>query len=140
MSRRLAVRPLVCSAAAAEDEPPLQPHSAASEWPRERFIDELTVSSEWKERLRELTRPSAVALIRKLHEDRASPLCYRLPGDKKEGAPTRKPATLVDWVSEAKRAHPDKLLLVRVGDFYEAFGLDAAMLVQHAAITANISR
>lgn len=134
VSRHLAVRPLVCSVAAAGAEEPLQPQPAPSEWPRERYIDELAVSSEWKERLRELTRPSAVALIRKLHEDRVSPLCYRLPGDKKEGAPTRKPATLVDWVSEAKREHPDKLLLVRVGDFYEAFGLDAAMLVQHAGL------
>ena len=28
----------------------------------------------------------------------------------------------------------DKLLLIRVGDFYEAFGVDAVMLVEHAGL------
>lgn len=35
-----------------------------------------------------------------------------------------------------KQAHPDTLLLVRVGDFYETWGLDALWLVQHCGLNA----
>ena len=42
--------------------------------------------------------------------------------------------TLVDRAQLWKWAHPEMLLLVRVGDFYEAFGVDAVMLVEHAGL------
>ena len=50
--------------------------------------------------------------------------------------------TLLSFVMEEKAKHSDKVVLVRVGDFYESFGIDAVMLVEHAgsfrsAITAH---
>ena len=49
-------------------------------------------------------------------------------------SPSRRKGTLHDFVCRQKEAHPDKVLLVRVGEFYEAFGLDAILLVEHCGL------
>ena len=49
-------------------------------------------------------------------------------------SPSRRKGTLHDFVCRQKEAHPDKVLLVRVGEFYEAFGLDAILLVEHRGL------
>jgi DNA mismatch repair ATPase MutS len=33
-----------------------------------------------------------------------------------------------------KEKHADRVLLIRCGDFYEAYGLDALLLVEHAGL------
>ena len=42
--------------------------------------------------------------------------------------------TLYDYALEVKAQHPRKVLLIRVGEFYEAIGYDAVMLVMHAGL------
>lgn len=79
----------------------------------------------WQEKLAELSKPAAVQLVPEL-----SPVNVLGYVNKNS---TRK-ASLVDFAVGEKEKHPDKLLLIRVGDFYEAFGLDALMLVQHAGL------
>lgn len=48
----------------------------------------------------------------------------------------RKKGTLLDFICTQKERHPDKIILVRVGDFYEVFGLDALLVVQHCGLNA----
>ena len=45
---------------------------------------------------------------------------------------TRK--TLYDYALDVKRSHPKKIALIRVGEFYEALGFDAVLLVMHAGL------
>ena len=115
------------------NQPPVQ--SAAEAEARDQHVERLQISAEWKQRLRELTRPAATSMVAKL--DAKSPLCFRnqeaLDKDP-EGTGGAKGTTLVDEAQAWKEAHPDKLLLIRVGDFYEAFGVDAVMLVEHAGL------
>ena len=40
--------------------------------------------------------------------------------------------TVYDYAVGVKALHPHKVLLIRVGEFYEAIGYDAVMLVMHA--------
>jgi hypothetical protein len=47
---------------------------------------------------------------------------------------TTKLSPLPDFFIKEKTKHPDKVLLVRVGDFYETYGADAVLLVQHAGL------
>ena len=71
-------------------------------------------------------------------ETAGSPVGYR--GQAEGQADSASPAvsttdwTLVDRQQWWKWQHPEKLLLVRVGDFYEACGVDAVMLVEHAGL------
>jgi hypothetical protein len=46
----------------------------------------------------------------------------------------RRPGTLLDFVCAEKEKYPDKVLLVRVGEFFEAFGVDALLLVEHCGL------
>ena len=82
----------------------------------------LQVSAFWHARLRELTKPQAVSLVPQLST--ANALCF--------ANLHKTPGTLVEFAVQEKEKRPDALLLIRVGEFYEAFGLDALMLVQHA--------
>ncbi|CEL93038.1 unnamed protein product [Vitrella brassicaformis CCMP3155] len=80
----------------------------------------------WLERLKKLERPAAKELIPSLRGenmlgfDAASSLV--------------KKGTLFEWVLQQKRKHPDKVLLVRVGEFYETYGIDALMMVEYAGL------
>ena len=51
-------------------------------------------------------------------------------------AQERKRGTLLDFVCSQKERHKNKVILVRVGDFYEVFGLDALLVVQHCGLNA----
>ena len=42
--------------------------------------------------------------------------------------------SLYDYALDVKRAHPRKVALIRVGEFYEALGFDAVLLVMHAGL------
>lgn len=46
-----------------------------------------------------------------------------------------KPATIFTQYDAAKAAHPNVLMLIRVGDFYEAYGADAELLAKTLEIT-----
>jgi len=45
-----------------------------------------------------------------------------------------KSGSLLHFITEQKRLHPTKILLVRVGDFYETYGLDAVLLVEYVGL------
>ena len=52
----------------------------------------------------------------------------------KRSTPPKRRLTLYDYALDVKRAHPRKVLLIRVGEFYEALGFDAVLLVMHAGL------
>lgn len=80
----------------------------------------------WQSKLERVSRPSAQSLIRKLVPD--NPLGFSpASGLLKEG-------TLLNFIMEEKKKHYDKILLVRCGDFYETYGVDAIMLVEYAGL------
>ena len=80
----------------------------------------------WQERLRRLNVPAAAKLVRALSPE--NPLGYVNTAGRNNAG------TLTRWVEDQKRRHPDKVLLVRVGDFYEAYGVDALLLVEHCGL------
>jgi hypothetical protein len=45
-----------------------------------------------------------------------------------------RPVLLEALVRRFRRDHPNRVLLVRCGDFYESVGFDALMLVEHLAL------
>ena len=47
-----------------------------------------------------------------------------------------KKGSLLAYVREQKRRHNECIVLTRVGDFYEAFGVDALLLMEHAGLNA----
>lgn len=91
------------------------------------------LSDAWIERLSQCQRPAARELRSQLVETNA--LCSA-EWDKMK----RKEGTLLHFVESKKAEHPDKVLAVRVGDFYEAWGTDAVMLVELAGLNAMAGR
>ena len=51
-----------------------------------------------------------------------------------KGVAEGRKGSLFEFLMEVKRAHPTKVVLVRVGEFYETWGFDAVVLVQHAGL------
>ena len=72
---------------------------------------------------------SLVALMKTVTRESArkiiAGLCTRCP----LGIDGGKKGSLLAQIVEFKTFHPDKVLLVRVGEMYEAFGVDAALIV-----------
>ena len=85
-------------------------------------------SAYWRSKLSELSRPAAVHLVPQLSPENA--LGYMNKVQSKASGPL----SLVDFAVAQKDKHPEKVLLFRVGEFYEAFGSDALMLVEHAGL------
>lgn len=51
-----------------------------------------------------------------------------------KGVSAGRKGSVFEFLMEVKRKHPTKVVLVRVGDFYEVWGFDAIALVQHAGL------
>jgi hypothetical protein len=79
----------------------------------------------WLKRLSMLQRPAARALVSQILP--TNPLGF-------DAGPTlsQRRGTLYDFVLTQKKAHPEKVILTRVGEFYETYGVDAIMLVEYA--------
>ena len=95
------------------------------------FTPESKIDPYWIPHIAAITRPSALALLPQLTDSNA--LGFRSEG----------PVRAVSLLADAKRwkaEHPTKVVLVRVGEFFEAFGLDAALLVQHAGLNPMAGR
>ena len=86
--------------------------------------NQLQISPFWRQRLQQLTKPAAVALVPTLKTTNV--LCWENQNKVK--------GSLAEFAVEEKEKHPDMVLLLRVGDFYEAYGLDALMLVEYAGL------
>jgi hypothetical protein len=99
----------------------------------------------WMDPLLSLRKSSAVALVRQLHRD--CPMGYdpnAIPAPLFVSTTTttatssgsnKKETPHLSFLRTQKRKHfPDAVLLVRVGDFYETYGVDAILLVEHAGL------
>jgi hypothetical protein len=81
----------------------------------------------WKSTLLEdIQKPSARLLVFQL-DSRVCPMGYAPPNPNSDAG---KKGSLVAFVRDQKRSYSDCVILTRVGDFYEAFGLDAILLVE----------
>jgi hypothetical protein len=85
------------------------------------------ITGYWIDMLRAVDRPSAVNLIRQLVPDNALGFEGALKGPAKKGS-------LVDFAIEQKKKHLDKVVLLRCGEFYETYGVDAILMVAHAGL------
>ncbi|KAG5554177.1 hypothetical protein RHGRI_011890 [Rhododendron griersonianum] len=82
----------------------------------------------WKERMESCRKPSTVQLIKRLTYSNLLGLDVNLKsGSLKEG-------TLNREILQFKSTFPREVLLCRVGDFYEALGIDACILVEYAGL------
>uniref|UniRef100_A0A0K6S9E2 DNA mismatch repair proteins mutS family domain-containing protein n=1 Tax=Chromera velia CCMP2878 TaxID=1169474 RepID=A0A0K6S9E2_9ALVE len=82
----------------------------------------------WDAKLEALTRHSARQLVPLLSDRNA------LGFEASEGM--RKEGTLFAEVLAWKEAHPEKVILTRCGEFYETYGVDAVMLVEHCGLNS----
>ncbi|GMY27006.1 DNA mismatch repair protein MSH1, mitochondrial isoform X1 [Fagus crenata] len=82
----------------------------------------------WKERLEMCRKPSTVQLTKRLSYSNLLGLDVNLRnGSLKEGA--------LNWeMLQFKSRFPREVLLCRVGEFYEAIGIDACILVEYAGL------
>ncbi|KAM7485351.1 hypothetical protein LguiA_001360 [Lonicera macranthoides] len=82
----------------------------------------------WKERMQMCKKPSSIQLIKRLAYSNLLGVDVNLKsGSLKEGT--------LNWeILQFKSRFPREVLLCRVGDFYEAIGIDACILVEHAGL------
>lgn len=92
------------------------------------------ISSYWIQKLQQVDRPIAKSLISQLTPKNA--LGYIQPTTKasKKDIEDQQFTTLVSNVLQYKETHPNMIVLVRCGDFYETYGMDAIFLVAYAGL------
>jgi DNA mismatch repair ATPase MutS len=95
-----------------------------------RVIVEDSVKEYWDDVLESVDRPSARKLLGFV--DTSAPLGLPHLFDSSKLKSSRPPA--FSFFYETKLQHPDKVVLVRVGEFYETIGIDAILMVQHAGL------
>jgi hypothetical protein len=99
----------------------------------------------WKEPLLELSRPVARDLAKQLDpilcpmgydpEMTAGSASTMAMKTKKTGGPTRgRRVGFLGYCRDQKELYPKHVILVRCGDFYETFGVDAMLLVEHVGL------
>ena len=94
------------------------------------------LDSYWKEPLLELSRPVARDLAKQLDPE-LCPMGY----DPDRGKATTSTKTargkrigFLGYCRDQKELYPNHVILVRCGDFYETFGVDAMLLVEHVGL------
>nr|XP_027116686.1 DNA mismatch repair protein MSH1, mitochondrial-like [Coffea arabica] len=82
----------------------------------------------WREKMQMCTKPSTISLVKRLAYDNLLGVDSNLKnGSLKEGN--------LNWeMLQFKSKFPREVLLCRVGDFYEAIGIDACILVEYAGL------
>ena len=116
--------------------------------PYGRLVDSLFVSAAsqrslldpyWHDALDRIVRPSARAMAAQL-DPRQCPMGFDPTANPSQSGATLvstsqgKKGSLLAYVREQKRKFPDCVILTRVGDFYESFGVDAILLVEHCGL------
>ena len=87
------------------------------------------VTPYWVEQLSNMERPTARGLIRQLVPD--NPLGF----NEVLSDPTKNSKKqFLDFILKQKKSHPDKVILVRNGEFYETVGVDALMMIAHSGL------
>ena len=88
----------------------------------------------WTEPLLCLAKSSSRSLVRQLRSG-VCPMGYD-PQAATSSTATGGTTKLLTFIREQKARFPDAVLLVRVGDFYESYGIDAVMLVEHCGLNS----
>jgi hypothetical protein len=117
-----------------------------------------TIDPYWIEPLLSLTKSTSRSLVRQLSRSTSCPMGYdpsastislfssaskqqQIPDIGSSSSTTSSTTTttpsstsLLSYVRTNKASHTDAILLIRVGDFYESYGIDAIMLVEHCGL------
>ena len=118
-----------CSPSCCASPPPSRPATPRRRRPLSLAAAKTQLDGYWSRQIENLRRPAAQAL-----SDRLASNALGFPHDSldkplpMEGKNT--PRNL-----RMETQHPTKVLLVRVGEFYEAWGIDATLLVEHCGRT-----
>ena len=107
------------------------------------------VNDYWKEPLLLVTKPSARQMVLQLnalqcpmgYDPLAVPLQTLGSSVRTSESTAGKKGSLLHYVRDQKDRYPDCIILTRVGEFYETYGVDAVMLVEvsHVCIGLYIS-
>eukprot|EP00548_Thalassiothrix_antarctica_P007419 CAMPEP_0194140440 /NCGR_PEP_ID=MMETSP0152-20130528/9984_1 /TAXON_ID=1049557 /ORGANISM="Thalassiothrix antarctica, Strain L6-D1" /LENGTH=1402 /DNA_ID=CAMNT_0038838687 /DNA_START=399 /DNA_END=4607 /DNA_ORIENTATION=+ len=114
------------------------------------FLESSSINLYWKDILMNIQKPSAQSMVLQLNPNNNCPMGYdslampnndvrrRISGGTNTTPSTRPKTgmTLLSFVQDQKRSFPECVLLVRVGEFYESFGLDAVLLVEYCGLNA----
>ena len=93
----------------------------------------------WLEAMHSVTKPSARSLISQLHPDCPmgyDPTATPFGNDTSRSKTAGKKGSLLGYVRDQKDKYPNAIILTRVGEFYETFGTDAVLLVEHCGLNA----
>ena len=90
-------------------------------------VSQTKVDAYWVQQLQAVRRPAARSLICQLVS------CNELGF---EGATEVKKGTLLEYVLQQKKKYQNKVILTRVGEFYETYGVDAVMMVNFCGLNA----
>ncbi|KAF4756204.1 DNA mismatch repair ATPase msh1, partial [Perkinsus olseni] len=93
------------------------------------------VSEACRRWLQRLHRPAALQLVPMLSLD-SNELGFLSPSRRAAGGS----GSLLDFTLDGKRRRPEWIQLVRCGDFYETYGVDAVMLVNYCGLNAMAGR
>jgi len=108
--------------------------------------DAFTIDPYWMEPLLSLTKSSARSLVRQLqsshcpmgYDPTASPVNSILSKNSvnnKGSTPVKRTTSLLSYIRHQKSSYfKDAIVLVRVGDFYETYGIDAIFLVEYCGL------
>ena len=102
--------------------------------PYDRMVSDLfsnegsSIDDYWTDPLLCLAKSSSRSLVRQLRSNKSTENCPIGYDSGKTG--------LLNFIREEKAKFPDAVLLVRVGDFYETYGIDAIMLVEHCGLNS----
>lgn len=101
----------------------------------------------WQEPILAIKKPSARSLIAQLHpacpmgyDPTATPYGIGIDLLKIKSTTAGKKGSLLGYVREQKDKYPNVVIITRVGEFYEAFGMDAVLLVEHCGLNAMANK
>jgi len=97
----------------------------------------------WHEAIQSITKPSARSLIAQLNPSCPmgyDPTATPFGNDTTRSKTAGKKGSLLGYVREQKIKYPNAVILTRVGEFYETFGIDAILLVEHCGLNAMANK
>ncbi|KAL7531829.1 hypothetical protein ACHAXR_004263, partial [Thalassiosira sp. AJA248-18] len=108
--------------------------------------EDYTLDPYWMDPLLSLTKPSARSLVRQLkvgcpmgYDPSAGPVSSLISKNNNNtttaSAPPKRTTSLLSYIQTQKYHYfGDTVVLVRVGDFYECYGIDAILLVEYCGL------
>jgi len=103
----------------------------------------MTIDQYWLEPLLQLTKSNSRSLVQQLqatscpmgYNQAANPLSSITLANSTTTTPVKRTTSLLSYIRSQKYNHyKDSIILVRVGDFYETYGIDAIMLVEYCGL------